>query len=346
MVDLISAGETEQARILLMKTSVPLQDKVMEQLTFLHQYQEQASARAIRKTEQTYHQARNWIFLFSISAGVIGVIVAITIMYRYRQQSRIRENYLIDIEEKNRELKAAKKIADQANRTKSQFLANMSHELRTPLNAILGYSELLSEELAGKQVPATSLADCKKITASGKHLLELINDVLDLSKIEAGKMLVTRTEFTIDEIIDPVLTTIQPLITKTGNQFAIHNNTGHTVIISDFVKLKQVLINLMSNANKFTNAGTITLSIDKFDRDENQWHRFTITDTGIGIPQEKLETIYRPFEQIDSSSTRHHEGTGLGLAISQRLCQLMGGSITITSEYGKGTTCIVTIPNL
>lgn len=345
VVDLIYASRMEEARKLLIEISVPLQDSVMDQLTILHKYQEMATAAAIKNTELAYHKTRYWIFSFALSAGLIGVFVAMSIMNRYRQNTQLRESYLSEIEEKNRELETAKVIAEQANLSKSQFLANMSHELRTPLNAIMGYSELLREELSNKNVPAESLADCDKIIFSGNHLLDLINDVLDLSKIEAGKMQVTTNEFRISENTEPVLMTIKPLSQKNGNKLIIHNNAKDEVIVTDFVKLKQVLINLLSNANKFTHGGTITFTTEKYIDRQTTWIRFTIADTGIGIPDEKLEAVFKPFEQVDSSLTRNHEGTGLGLAISQRFCQLLGGSISISSELGKGTTCIVKIPS-
>ena len=346
VVDLIYSGEIERARSLLIKTSIPLQDKVMDQLTILHHYQEKASANAIKNTEQSYHRARTWIFAFAFSAGFIGLMVAMSIMRRYQQNTRIRESYLNQIEHKNRELEAAKVIAEQANLSKSLFLANMSHELRTPLNAIMGYSELLKEELTSKNIPPDSLEDCNKIIYSGKHLLDLINDVLDLSKIEAGKMQVTQNEFRLNENIEPALLTIKPLLLKNGNSMVVNNYAKDEIVITDFVKLKQILINLLSNANKFTQGGTITFTSEKFERMKAPWFRFIISDTGIGIPQDKLDSIFKPFEQVDSSLTRNHEGTGLGLAISQRFCHLLGGSINISSTLGEGTHCVVEIPSL
>jgi len=243
------------------------------------------------------------------------------------------------------ELKVAKEAAEEANRTKSMFLANMSHELRTPLNAILGYSEMLSEEAA--DVGQDSFVpDLKKIHGAGKHLLSLINDVLDISKIEAGKMDLFLEDFEIRPLIDDVTSTIQPLVDKNQNALIVscHDDVG--TMRADVTKVRQGLFNLLSNACKFTTEGRITLKVSRLDKDGAEWLHFTVSDTGIGMTPEQLSKLFQAFSQADASTTRKYGGTGLGLAISRKFCQMMGGDITVASEPGKGTSFTLQLPAL
>ncbi|MBD1822786.1 response regulator [Cyanobacteria bacterium FACHB-DQ100] len=247
-------------------------------------------------------------------------------------------------EERNRiseALYVAKEAAEAANRSKSQFLANMSHELRTPLNAIIGYSEILQEDAIDLGYDDIQ-PDLQKIRNAGKHLLDLINDILDISKIEAGKMELYLETFAIELLVDEIEATIQPLITQNNNTLKIIKVNSLGDICADLTKVRQVLLNLLSNAAKFAENGTITLSIQEHRSDG--WVELAIADTGIGMTAEQISHLFEAFTQADTSTTRKYGGTGLGLAISRRFCQMMGGDITVESEIGKGSTFTVRLP--
>jgi signal transduction histidine kinase/CheY-like chemotaxis protein len=241
------------------------------------------------------------------------------------------------------ELLSAKRTAEDANRAKSAFLANMSHELRTPLNAIIGYSEIIEEEIADTG-QFRNVQDVKKIQSAGKHLLALINDVLDLSKIEAGKMGLHLESFDVAQMIEEMVSTFQPAVSKNSNQLELDLSENLGMMTADITKVRQILFNLVSNACKFTDHGTISLHATPTVIGGRQWIQFRVTDTGIGITRDQLQNLFQEFAQADVSIARKYGGTGLGLAISHRFAQLMQGDISVESEPGMGSVFTVRLP--
>ncbi len=239
-------------------------------------------------------------------------------------------------------LQQAKLAAETANITKSQFMANMSHELRTPMNAIIGYSELLKEEVEDVKVDDDNfVTDLEKINQAGKHLIELINDVLDLSKIETGKMELNLRSFDIHDMIQEVVTTTKFAIEDKSNtlELSCPNDVGR--MYADPVKVRQILLNLLSNAGKFTEQGTIKLVVSITVIKEVEWINFAVIDTGIGMTLEQQQSIFQAFTQVDNSFTRKYDGTGLGLTLTKRFAEMMQGTISIESQLDKGSTFVV-----
>jgi signal transduction histidine kinase len=227
-----------------------------------------------------------------------------------------------------------------ASQHKSQFLANMCHELRTPLNAIIGYSEMLQEE-AEDLDQETLIPDLQKVNAAGKHLLGLINDILDLSKIEAGRMDLYVETLDVRRLVDEVEGVVRPLVEKNANRLVIDCPDDLGAMQADQTKVRQALFNLLSNAAKFTDHGTISLSVQ---REPDDWLTFAVSDTGIGMTEEQLGRLIEAFSQAEASTRSKYGGTGLGLAISRHFCRLMGGDLTVESAYGEGSTFTVRLP--
>lgn len=252
-------------------------------------------------------------------------------------------NLINQLQKSNTELVTTRDQALEANRAKSAFLANMSHELRTPMNAILGYSEILLEDAEEMDLP-DFIEDLKKILSSGSHLLGLIDEILDLSKIEAGKMEIFLSTFSIMEMVSDALDNVKILAQKNKNQLELDCLEGMGTMTADPVRVKQMLINLLSNACKFTENGKVILKIYKETVDNHGWIFFNVIDNGIGIEQSQIKRLFDEFTQVDDTSTRKVGGTGLGLAISRRFCQIMGGDIYVTSELGKGSTFSIKLP--
>jgi signal transduction histidine kinase len=245
-----------------------------------------------------------------------------------------------ELEQKQVELVEANVELERANRLKSEFLANMSHELRTPLNAVNGFSELLLEGIHGT-LTAKQKRYVENIHGSGRHLLQLINDILDLSKIEAGRMEVFPEEFSFRQIVDNATSVIQPLARKKGLDVEVSVNPGLDHVRLDPGKMRQVLYNLLSNAVKFTDQGKVSVSAEPVDE---ALFELVVEDSGIGISPEDQGRVFREFEQVDGSHSRRYEGTGLGLALTRRLVELQGGTIRLESEVGQGSRFIVRLP--
>jgi signal transduction histidine kinase len=243
-----------------------------------------------------------------------------------------------DIEEKSKQL-------EQASQHKSQFLANMSHELRTPLNAIIGFTEILRED-ARDLKREDELEPLDRVLSAGRHLLALINDILDLTKIETGRMELHLESFPLGPLIEGVAKAIEPMASKNGNRLIVDCPAGLGIVHADQTRLRQVLLNIANNATKFTEQGRIIISAQPQRIDERDWIIIGVTDTGIGMTEEQIGRLFQQFFQADTSFTRKYGGAGLGLAISRHFCLMMGGDISVVSEPSKGSTFTIRLPKI
>jgi signal transduction histidine kinase len=241
-----------------------------------------------------------------------------------------------EIQDKSRQLA-------EASQHKSQFLANMSHELRTPLNAIIGVSEMLREDAEALKQDVEPL---DRVLGAARHLLALINGILDLSKIEAGRMELAPSSFPLAPLIADVAKTVEPLALKKSNKVAVHCAAEIGTMHADQMRLRQALLNLMSNANKFTERGAISIDAREGRENGRDWITIAVTDTGIGMTPEQMAKLFQEFSQASSTTASKYGGTGLGLVISRRFCQMMGGDITVESEPGHGSTFIIRVPRI
>jgi hypothetical protein len=251
-----------------------------------------------------------------------------------------------DVTERRRaeRMERARDRAEEASEAKTLYLASMSHEIRTPLNAVIGYSELLAEEL--EDVGHTALVpDALRIERAGNHLLSLINGVLDLSKIESGRMEVLVDEVDLEEVVEQLRSTLAPLAEEHDNTLLLSHDDDVETMYTDATKLRQILFNLLSNAIKFTRSGTVEMCVERGrTEDGREMARFVVSDTGIGMNDEQLERVFEPFQQAESTTSREHGGTGLGLTLTRSFCELLGGELEARSTPGEGTTFVATLP--
>jgi signal transduction histidine kinase len=329
VTDAIADGDISSANELMANTVIPTQNEVLNHLTRMLNLQKTHVANELNNVAEVNKRVYLQVTLLGSFALILGTIIAFLVV---KTSTRSQEKLIL-----------AQQESQEANEHKSLFLANMSHELRTPLNAIIGYSEMLQEEVADMGVQSF-VSDLDKINHSGKHLLNLINDILDVSKIEAGKMELYPEEFRLTSLIDEVSNTMKPLLTQNRNHFRVEPDDFDELMYTDLTKLRQTLFNLLSNACKFTEFGEVHLSFSKYTVKKEPWIKIAITDTGIGMDRNQMDKLFAPFTQADASTTRNYGGTGLGLTISKKFVEMMGGNISVTSESGKGSTFTINIP--
>ena len=266
-----------------------------------------------------------------------------TLTCALERSNRDLANKNLELESEVNRRKEAEEKANAANEAKSRFLSFISHEMRSPLTAIIGFSEELAETMTG-EAQTQNREDATRIRSASGHLLGLINNLLDLSKIEAGKMPLNLDEFELVPLIQELGKDVEPLVRRRGNKLIVQSNGEIGTVRADGTKLKQVLLNLISNAAKFTNNGQITVRIGDLGGNERKRFEVAVIDTGIGMTSEQIQRLFQPYQQGTDSTARQYGGTGLGLVISRQFCRLMGGDLTVTSEPGKGSTFMLTLP--
>lgn len=328
------------------------QEVFMGKVKQMIKLQKDATKEAVMDAANSYQSAKSSVYILGGSALLFGIFVALLVIRLTESQARDVNNAMSKIEESNdlleeRVLKRTEELAqarDEAlasNKAKDIFLANMSHELRTPLNIILGYSELL-EEVAEDEGSKKLIPDLKKIQDAAQHQLELINSILDISKIEEGKLEINAIDFDVEKLLLEIDAATKPLMFKNNNHFKINCMHGIGMMYSDNMRIRQILLNFLSNAAKFTRQSEVLLNVSKdINNDEII---FEVKDGGVGIAEVYMKDLFKKFTQADSSTTKKYGGSGLGLSISKQLCALLKGNITVASEVGKGSCFTLTLP--
>jgi signal transduction histidine kinase len=367
VIELIRGGRMAEARQIQLRDSIPLADRLERLTNQLVNKAEADVVAGIEASTQAYETAQ-WIVIafalgsialalglgYAISWSLVGPVKEIETRlnqvaagdFTQRVQVANRDELGAlgtNVNRMSEELGRLYQQLELASKHKSQFLANMSHELRTPLNAIIGVTEMLREDAEALKQDIEPL---DRVLGAGRHLLALINDILDLSKIEAGRMELNLETFALAPLIEEVVKTIEPLATKNGNQVAIHCDAALGMIHADQMRLRQALLNLMSNANKFTEKGTVSIAPRQKQEKGRDWITLSVADTGIGMTPEQMGKLFQEFSQASSKTASKYGGTGLGLAISKRFCQMMGGDITVESEVGRGSTFTIRLPRI
>jgi signal transduction histidine kinase/CheY-like chemotaxis protein len=367
VIQLIGTGSIDEARELQLTQAIPLAAR-LQQITSELVADAEANMLAHSAASHRAYQTARWIVLgsavgtialalilgYGLSWSLIGAVSGIKVGLRRIAAGDFSQQVVVanrdelgllaaDVNRMSTELRHLYDQVETASRLKSEFLANMSHELRTPLNAILGYSEMLEEEARDTDAHGF-IPDLQKIHAAGRHLLELINAVLDLSKIEAGRMELYVETFSIPALIHDVTAVIQPLVQKNQNRLEVTCPNDLGTMRADLTKTRQAVLNLLSNACKFTEGGIVTLTVSRVSEAWADWVTIAVRDTGIGMTSEQMKKLFQDFSQADVATTRRYGGTGLGLALSRRLVRLMGGDIVAASEPGQGSTFTIRLP--
>lgn len=344
-----------------LKIAIESQNDVVAALKELSQVHEKRSSNAILETENLLQESHSLVNTLGIAAVLIGGFIAFIVIGIVRNQDKaidkamnelqkannqlgtVNEDLETKVKNRTHDLAIARDHALNLNRTKSQFVANMTHELRTPLNAIIGYTEMLREDLSEVSLPTAS-NDLENVYTASKQLLGLVDQVLDLSRVESGRLEIVPSQLELSTFLDSIYRIALPSITVNDNKLIVNYPDDIGTMNVDAMRLRQVLLNLLNNAGKFTGDGEISLEVSRQSRRNENWITFSVSDTGIGIDPKLFDKIFQEFTQADDSTTRHFGGTGLGLTITQQLCTLMGGYISVESEPGDGATFIVSLP--
>ncbi|GEM_PF-3784730 len=350
-----SAGQGQsQTALAVYQSALDTATPLLDELIQLENTHREALTASRAYAGEQYRHTWQQVLAYGLLAVGFSLVAAIWIAYRVLERERALAETQAKLEASKNELetRVAERTADllhardhamTASQAKSRFLANMSHELRTPLNAIIGYSDELLDGLEDFSTAAI-MKNLDNINKSGRNLLDAFSDILDISQIESGRIHINPEAFALRPFIEQLKHLAQPLVIRNYNHFQVEYNAQVEEIYTDSQRLRQILFNLLSNAGRYTERGKITLNVQQQRFDHHIWVIFSISDTGIGIPPEKIEEIFNPFTQMDNSATRKYDGAGLGLSLSQRFCQMLGGSISVTSKPNVGSTFTVRLP--